>query len=264
MRAIHFAAYRGDIVTLRSHLSDGASPDEKTSAGAGVGFAHGCAGKTPLHCVCCFDTDEEISKMLGLMGTSLALRDYAACCRALVAAGADVNAVDADGDSVLHYAAANARTCDELKVMQMLIDAGANVNVRGDDYTGQLPLHWTVAYCNINALGLLLRAGAAVNARAQDGDTILDLVASELSHIDEPRFIPLLLRYGADLPTETDKFVDEPYLQAVIAAGGFEKYANQHLAAITSLFVRTDKPRLPPEMVRHIFSYWLHGGYYLY
>ena len=258
MRAIHFAAYRGDIVFLRGRLSDGVSPDEKTSAGAGVGFAHGCAGKTPLHCVCCFDTDEEISKMLGLMGTSLALRDYAACCRALVAAGADVNAVDADGDSVLHYAAANARTSDELKVMQMLIDAGADVNVRGD--LGLALLHWTVIYDNINALGLLLRAGAAVNARDLNDDTILDIAAEYMSPSVERRFMPLLLRYGADIPTDTEN----PYLRVVIAAGGFEKYANQHLTAITSLFVRTDKPRLPPEMVRHIFSYWLHAGYYLY
>ena len=258
MRAIHFAAYRGDIVTLRSHLSDGASPDEKTSAGAGVGFAHGCAGKTPLHCVCCFDTDEEISKMHGLMGEIFMPRDYAACCRALVAAGADVNAVDADGDSVLHYAAANARTSDELKVMQMLIDAGADVNVRGD--LGLALLHWTVIYDNINALGLLLRAGAAVNARDLNDDTILDIAAEYMSPSVERRFMPLLLRYGADIPTDTEN----PYLRVVIAAGGFEKYANQHLTAITSLFVRTDKPRLPPEMVRHIFSYWLHAGYYLY
>jgi len=258
MRAIHFAAYRGDIVFLRGRLSDGVSPDEKTSAGAGVGFAHGCAGKTPLHCVCCFDTDEEISKMHGLMGEIFMPRDYAACCRALVAAGADVNAVDADGDSVLHYAAANARTSDELKVMQMLIDAGADVNVRGD--LGLALLHWTVIYDNINALGLLLRAGAAVNARDLNDDTILDIAAEYMSPSVERRFMPLLLRYGADIPTDTEN----PYLRVVIAAGGFEKYANQHLTAITSLFVRTDKPRLPPEMVRHIFSYWLHAGYYLY
>lgn len=258
MHAIHYAAYRGDVVALRGRLSDEVSPDEKTLAGAGVGFAHGCAGKTPLHCVCCFDTDEEISKMLGLMGEILALRDYAACCRALVAAGADVNAVDADGDSVLHYAAANARTSDELKVMQMLIDAGADVNLRGD--MGLSLLHWTVIYNNINALGLLLRAGAAVNVRDLNDDTILDSAATMMSPSVGRRFIPLLLRYGADIPTDTEN----PYLRVVIAAGGFEKYANQHLAAITSLFVRTDKPRLPPEMVRHIFSYWLHAGYYLY
>ena len=257
MDRIHYAAYRGDIVALRGHLSDKASPDVKTMTGCGVGFAHGCAGKTPLHCVCCFDTDEEISKMHGLTG-KIYPRDYAACCRALVAAGADVNAVDVDGDSVLHYAVAKASTCDELKVMQMLIDAGADVNVRGD--MGLSLLHWTVVYDNINALGLLLRAGADVNARDVNDDTVLDCAAIEMSPSSEQRFIPLLLRYGADLPTETDN----PYLQTVIAAGGFDKYANQHLAAITSLFVRTDKPRLPPEMVRHIFSYWLHAGYYPY
>ena len=262
MHAIHYAAYRGDQEALRGYLSAGTSPDYKTLAGLGVGFAHGSGGKTPLHCVCCFDTDEEIRTLgaqhIQLGGDMSIERAYAACCRDLVEAGADVNAVDVDGDSVLHYAVAKASTCDEFKVMQMLIDAGADVNVRGN-WSLSL-LHWTVIYDNINALGLLLRAGADVNARDENDDTVLDCAAIEMSPSSEQRFIPLLLRYGADLPTETDN----PYLQTVIAAGGFDKYANQHLAAITALFVRTDRPRLPPEMVRHVFSYWLHAGYYVY
>ena len=48
----------------------------------------------------------------------------------------------------------------------------------------------------------------------------------------------------------------------MIDAGGFKKYAERHLATIAALFARTE--RLPPEMVRHVFSYWLHAGYYVY
>ena len=264
MHAIHYAAYRGDVVALRGRLSDEVSPDDKTLSGAGVGFAHGCAGKTPLHCVCCFDTDEEIRTLgaqhIQLGGDMSIERAYAACCRDLVEAGADVNAVDVDGDSVLHYAVAKASTCDEFKVMQMLIDAGADVNVRGD--MGLSLLHWTVVYDNTNALGLLLRAGAAVNTRITsglDGYTPFD-IALDNGH---RRAYPLFLRAGAEIPGYYSP-MPNPYLLRVQGAGGFEKYANQHLTAITALFVRTDRPRLPPEMVRHIFSYWLHAGYYLY
>ena len=116
MHAIHYAAYRGDQEALRGYLSAGTSPDYKTLAGLGVGFAHGSGGKTPLHCVCCFDTDEEIRTLgaqhIQLGGDMSIERAYAACCRDLVEAGADVNAVDVDGDSVLHYAVAKASTCD--------------------------------------------------------------------------------------------------------------------------------------------------------
>ena len=42
---------------------------------------------------------------------------------------------------------------------------------------------------------------------------------------------PILLRAGADLPTETD----DPYLQKVIDAGGWANYERQHLDRLTAM-----------------------------
>jgi hypothetical protein len=85
----------------------------------------------------------------------------------------------------------------------------------------------------------------------------------------------LLLRAGADLPIE-DERGEEPYLQRVADAGGWEAYRRAHVDKLALLF--TPKPetgsgrrskrrrspihRLPPELVRRVVEYWAHAGYY--
>ena len=99
-----------------------------------------------------------------------------------------------------------------------------------------------------------------------DDYTPLDSAMDGLSGIPTHRSFPLLLRAGADLPTRPAHPLQHerlhPYLEAVIYAGGFARYAQRHLATITALFARTE--RLPPEMVRHVVGFWLHAGYYVY
>ena len=112
-----------------------------------------------------------------------------------------------------------------------------------------------------NFIEPLIRAGALVNEKDTRDMTPLDYAIGRREYgivSGNPRTYPLLLRAGADLPAQTD----DPYLRAVIDAGGFKKYAQSHLATIAALFARTE--RLPPEMVRHVVSFWLHAGYYVY
>ena len=236
---IHKAAERGDVEALRRELAAGTDVDVRTPVSeANDGY------QTPLQ--------------RALVPFPKLERSVLACCRLLLEAGADVNARDAQGDSVLHYIACRCNNAVAIPILRLLIDAGADVNARGKQ--SKTPLHWAAEYRgSAKAIEFLLRAGAAANAKKDGDNTPLNLAIIYKYH----RYYPLLLHAGAELPTE-EEVGNDPYLRAVIAAGGFEKYANQHLAAITALFVRTDRPRLPPEMVRHIFSYWLHGGYYLY
>ena len=70
---------------------------------------------------------------------------------------------------------------------------------------------------------------------------------------------PLFLRAGAELPAPYS-YPSELYIVRVRNAGGFQRYAQQHLARITSILAPT--PLLPPELVRHVVSFWLHAGYY--
>ena len=50
------------------------------------------------------------------------------------------------------------------------------------------------------------------------------------------------------------------YFQKVIDAGGFKKYEQAHLAALTATFA--PKLRLPVRPARLVAEYWGHAGYY--
>ena len=58
---------------------------------------------------------------------------------------------------------------------------------------------------------------------------------------------PLFLRAGAEIPTDNT----DPYIVRVRNAGGFQRYAQAHVARIASIL---ETPLLPPELVRKVLS----------
>ena len=229
---IHRAARKGDVAALRRLLDEGASPHELDEH-----------GRTPLHNLLHVeDTNED---------------DRVACFTLLRDAGANLEArTDGDphGSTVLHYAANSGSP----GVLSLLLEAGVNLNVaNSSNYT---PLHWAARGDFRRAtecVELLLKAGAAVNVATTSGGllgaTPFDIA---LSH-NCRRMWPLFLRAGAEIPTDNT----DPYIVRVRNAGGFKKYARNHLAAVTKLF-KDNGRGLPPEVVRHIVKFWLHAGYY--
>jgi len=158
----------------------------------------------------------------------------------------------------LHEAAANGRP----DLLSLLIQSGVNVDTRGGIYVnvtmyGKTALHLAAQFVGRNrrateCVELLLKAGAAVNARSQDG-TPFD-IALDRGH---RRAYPLFLRADAVLP---ECYYTDPYILRVHGPG-FEKYAQNHLARMTKLFADNGRG-LPPEVVRQIMKFWLHLGYY--
>ena len=165
-----------------------------------------------------------------------------------------MGATDAVDYTPLHFAASHA----DVEIVSLLIQAGVNVNVTSRD--GFTPLHEAVRSrvgSNVDCVDLLLKAGAdrSVNVEAH-GWTPLALALNR----GHRRIWPLLLRAGAEVPGYYSP-MPNPYLLRVQSAGGFGKYAQQHLAAMTKLFAANGR-RLPPEVVRQIMGYWLHLGCY--
>jgi len=116
--------------------------------------------KTPLHCV----RDNAVAKVL-------------------IAAGADVNARDLDGNTPLHCTG-------NFEVIKTLIAAGADTNAKNE--SGWTPLQHFVFYDDVERFQALIAAGADVNARDKDGMTPL-IYAQSMKTFDA------LIEAGADV-----------------------------------------------------------------
>ena len=86
------------------------------------------------------------------------------------------------------------------------------------------------------------------------------------------RCLPMLLAAGSPLPRpertaymladDTLHFDADArdYVEAAARAGGFPNYQRAHVARVAAIL---ETPLLPPELVRHVVSFWLHAGWYL-
>ncbi|XP_011860743.1 PREDICTED: ankyrin repeat domain-containing protein 27-like isoform X2 [Vollenhovia emeryi] len=100
-----------------------------------------------------------------------------------------INACNGLGETALHVASATGRT----KMVQLLLDAGANVNVV-TKLEGRTPLHLACLNDRVDAAKLLLNCATCdVDVKDRDGDTPLHL-ATLAGNI---KSVGLLIRYGA-------------------------------------------------------------------
>ena len=223
---IHDAAREHDVETLRRLLAEGVSPDALVDQQV---------RRRPLHCLCLRDDEKNEG-------------DRAACFELLRDAGANLEASDQIGYTILHLAARDGFP----ELLSLLVQARVNLDARSN--VGTTALHRAARVSDKRAedcVDVLLAGGASVNARDSSGETPLDVA---LSHHCR-RVWPLLLRAGAEIPTNNT----HPYAERVRNAGGFKRYAQAHVARIASIL---ETPLLPPELVRKVLDFWLHTGYY--
>ncbi|XP_043465025.1 ankyrin repeat domain-containing protein 27-like [Leptopilina heterotoma] len=101
-----------------------------------------------------------------------------------------INTCNSQGQTALHVACENGH----VEIVQLLLDAGANVNVTNKS-KGQTPLHLASLNNHTKVVKLLLNCGNCnINAKDDSGDTPLHLmIRNENSKVAE-----LLLRHGAN------------------------------------------------------------------
>lgn len=112
----------------------------------------------------------------------------------LMASGANPNAKDKDGDSVLVYAVSYER----LPIMKLLIEGGADVNARNKKDT--TVLMWAASCDRAKAVQMLLEHGADVKAKDKVGQTVINYRSTRLpigGNADPELTLKLLKQAGA-------------------------------------------------------------------
>jgi len=168
---LQWCAYYGDVSAMKFLLSRGASLD---SLGENLGLA-----------VACFHGHWRL-------------------CHFLIERGADVNLASPDtGETPLHSALCKTDSKYNL-VLKVLLSHGANPNcvtqpsvetgcfMRDCRTKGETPLHRAAAFANVEAIQLLLDAGAALGAKDSHGDSPLSWASWHL----RPAGILRMLCYG--------------------------------------------------------------------
>ena len=125
----------------------------------------------------------------------------------LLQAGADINARDRYGETLLHFVA--VRYDDSANIIPVLLGAGADINAR--DRYGMTLLHSAAKgyFDSANIITALLQAGADINALANEDLTPLHLAAARGTSAD----VIALLDAGADGSTK-DKYGRTPFYYA--------------------------------------------------
>ncbi|CAN0393843.1 unnamed protein product, partial [Pylaiella littoralis] len=135
-------------------------------------------------------------------------RDNLAMTQTLLNHGADVKSSDDFSYTALHWAVFDAKA----GVIDALVEAGANLETQSSSvwlydqkysFEGLKPLHVAAFWHNVEAVVVLLRKGADINAKDAKGLTPLHVTCKCSARAGSFELSDLLLRWGAD-ETATD------------------------------------------------------------
>jgi ankyrin repeat protein/glyoxylase-like metal-dependent hydrolase (beta-lactamase superfamily II) len=172
---LHFAAYRGLTESMKILLENGAQVD-----------AQNHSESTPLHYAALADRTEAVTLLIAAEATLEIPDDYGRtalilCAReeggwetakALIAAGADVNSTDKNGDDSLELAAWRGKE----EMVNLLIENGAKLPK--DGLEAQIRFRYAAEGGLTRLFTALLQTGANPNIELADGGTLTHLAAA--------------------------------------------------------------------------------------
>ena len=178
---LFYAALEGRTKDVQICLDNGANPDAEIWLLKELPWDKGFGSTTPLHVA----QTKEIAQLLITQGASIE-----AIVKGDESAGFGKSGRYSyaffTGDTPLHTHAGEGRK----EVVEILINAGANVNAKND--TGMSPLHNAVTK---EVVELLIAEGANVNAKNKHGGTPLHEAAAS----GHKEIVELLIAEGADV-----------------------------------------------------------------
>ncbi len=119
-------------------------------------------------------------------------------CQFLIQRGADANAKDKWGHTSLYYAIRK----DNLDLMNILIANGAKVDIKHlGEATGETALHYAATTGKTEAVKLLLKAGANINAKDDRGRNVLHRAVQSA----DGEIVALLVGKGAEIDAKDDE-----------------------------------------------------------
>lgn len=165
------AAARGDLEVTNTLLARGVDPNVKDKRGY-TALSHAIEAMYEEVVDALLNRPEIDANSRGLNGrpalSAYVWRDDKARVEKLLARGADVNAVDNDGDTALHGAAQSGN----VEIVRLLLDKGANPNAKNK--VGGTPLMWAAVYGHTDAARSLLSKGADASLKDNDGITAVE------------------------------------------------------------------------------------------
>eukprot|EP00435_Cladocopium_sp_Y103_P037644 s1967_g10.t1 len=141
-------------------------------------------------------------EMDALLDTAIKTHDASLTERVVKYVG-NVNA-KSRGVSVLHWAAESG----DLKIVKLLLDGGDGLlqvfltKLEPKTYQNDTPLHWAAGKGHLEIVQELVKRGAKVNRKNEDGMTPLHLAAQR----DRVNVVKFLLANGADVDVKTGMF----------------------------------------------------------
>ena len=185
------------------------------------------------------------------------LQERLECISMLLEAGASLSNIGRDGTS-LHYAARNESPAYH-PVITLLMESGADVNAV--NYFGESVLDSAAESGTAGAVRMLISAGAAPTSRALDLAITNGKRRSCAQLLRAGAALPAVITEPLP-EWQTPVFPQTcAYIEKIRAAGGYKAYEKAHRQRLTVIFLEKF-PALPVEMLGRVLEFtWDIGGH---